>query len=93
MLCLSEGTEYNMSVDIEFNEAAFRHDLSKENIRCALNRPEYEGPLDNDENRYIVIGFDPVGNLLEIFYNEIDEHTINVFHAMKCRSIFFHLLD
>jgi hypothetical protein len=25
-------------------------------------------------------------NPLEILYNEIDEYTVNVFHAMKCRK-------
>jgi hypothetical protein len=58
-----------------------------------LSRPEYEGPIDDDENRYIAIGFDTSGVLLEVLYNEIDECTVNVFHAMKCRNIFFDLLD
>jgi hypothetical protein len=25
-------------------------------------------------------------------YNVIDEQTVNVFHAMKCRNIYYHLL-
>jgi hypothetical protein len=25
--------------------------------------------------------------VLEVLYNIIDEHTINVFHAMKCRKV------
>lgn len=82
-----------MGEGIEFNEAAFRHNITEENIRHVLNYPEYEGPLDDDENKYIVIGFDKSGNLLEILYNYIDDETINVFHAMRCRNIFFHLLD
>jgi hypothetical protein len=82
-----------MFANIEFNQAAFRHGVTEENIRCALSRPEYEGPLDDDANRYIVIGFDTAGNLLEVLYNEIDEHTVNVFHAMRCRNTFFHLLQ
>jgi uncharacterized DUF497 family protein len=82
-----------MDEDIEFNQSAFKHGIKEENIRCALNRPRYEGPLEGDEERYIVVGFDNSGNLLEIFYNIIDDKTINVFHAMKCRSIFFHLMD
>jgi hypothetical protein len=52
-----------------------------------------EGPVEDDENQYIVLGFDNSGNLLEIMYNRTDEETVNVFHAMKCRSIFFPLLD
>ena len=31
--------------------------------------------------------------VLEIMYNEIDGHTVNVFHAMPCRSIYYHLLN
>jgi hypothetical protein len=82
-----------MFSNVEFNKAAFRHGITEENIRCALSRPEYEGPIDDDENRYIAIGFDTSGVLLEVLYNEIDKYTINVFHAMKCRNIFFDLLD
>ncbi|MCL1812317.1 MAG: hypothetical protein FWG29_02205 [Treponema sp.] len=82
-----------MDEGIEFNESAFRHGITKENIRHALKYPEYEGPLDDDANKYIVIGFDKTGNLLEILYNRIDDVTINVFHAMKFRNIFLYLLD
>jgi len=82
-----------MGDGIEFNEAVFKHDITEENIRHVLNYPEYEGPLDDDENKHIVIGFDRSGNLLEILYNIMDDGTINVFHAMKCRNIFHHLLD
>ena len=82
-----------MGKNIEFNHAAFKHGFTEERIRYVLNHPRYEGPLEGDENRYIVLGFDNSGCLLEIFYNNIDEEAINVFHAMKCRSIFYPLLD
>ena len=82
-----------MGDGIEFNPAAFRHGVSEANIRYVLNYPQYEGPLEDDENKYIVLGFDSSGNLLEILYNRIDDETINVFHAMNCRRIFLHLLD
>jgi hypothetical protein len=35
-----------------------------------------------------VVGFDVAGNPLEVMYNQIDDETINVFHAMKCRKSF-----
>jgi hypothetical protein len=38
------------------------------------------------------IGFDQAGVLLEILYNEVDEQTVNVFHAMKCQSIYYGLI-
>lgn len=93
-IALSLDILYTYSMlDIEFNEAAFKHDVTENKIRYVLNHPRYEGPLENDEEKYIVLGFDNTGTLLEILYNIIDEETINVFHAMKCRSVFFHLLD
>ena len=61
-----------MDDGIEFNEAAFRHGIPKESIRHALKYPEYEGPLDDDADKYIVIGFDKSGKLLEILYNRIN---------------------
>jgi hypothetical protein len=73
--------------------SSFKQGVSSENIRRALASPEYEGPLEDDGSRRIVLGFDHNGNLLEIFYNQLDERTAKVFHAMKCRSIFYHLLN
>jgi len=57
--------------------------------------PCYDGLIENNDsknNRYIRLGFDKSGNLLEIMYNEYDTH-VCIFHAMKCRSIFFSLLE
>jgi len=82
-----------MSKSVEFNDAAFKHGISEERIRYALNRPQYEGSLEDDVNKYIVLGFDNSGNLLEIMYNDIEGNGISIFHAMKCRSIFFPLMD
>jgi len=45
------------------------------------------------EDKYLLIGFDRAGNLLEILYNEIDEEWINVFHAMPCRNKYLPLLE
>ena len=79
---------------ITFNQSAFRHGIARENIRYVVNHPRYEGPLEDDlENKYIIVGFDQKGTLLEILYNRIDGETVNVFHAMKCRNIFLPLLD
>ena len=87
---------YNQKMDvlIEFNQAAFTHDVKEEDIRFAFDRAQYDGSIDEDEsdNKYLVIGFDRNANPLEIMYNVIDENTINVFHAMKCRKNFLHLI-
>jgi hypothetical protein len=78
---------------VEFNPAAFRHDISESDILRAINMFLYEDPLEEFENKYLVIGFDTKGRLLEIMYNIIDEESINVFHAMPCRREFYSLLQ
>jgi hypothetical protein len=82
-----------MGSGVIFNRSAFKHGVSEASIRHALSYPRYEGPLEDDEGKYIVLGFDTAGNLLEILYNRADDDEINVFHAMKCRSIYFPLLN
>ena len=73
---------------IEFNDAAFKHGITKANIRYALWHPLHEQLLENYVNKWLLIGYDAAGNLIEIAYNIIDDDTINVFHAMPCRKKF-----
>jgi hypothetical protein len=63
-------------------------------IRFAISTARYDAKIDEDEfdNKHLIIGFDRNVNLLEIMYNVIDEDTINVFHAMKCRKTFLPLI-
>ena len=81
-----------MEVNVEFNEAAFRHNISREDILHAFQHYIYDGPLEALEDKYIRLGVNRAGNLLELMYNEVDDHTDIIFHAMRCRSIYFHLL-
>jgi hypothetical protein len=59
-----------------------------------LTTAKYDGWFNerDQKDQYLLIGFDLKGNPLEIMYNIIDNETISVFHAMPCRSIFYHLL-
>jgi len=82
-----------MEIFIEFNESAFRHGISKEDISYALVNWKYDDTDKDDPDKHLLIGFDRNANLLEIMYNVIDEHSINVFHAMKCQSKYYHLLQ
>jgi hypothetical protein len=52
---------------MEFKQSAFRHGVSEAEIRYAFNNPCYDGPIEDTEggNRYIRLGFDMNGNLLE----------------------------
>jgi uncharacterized DUF497 family protein len=88
-----------MDVVIEFNASAFKHQVSENDIRWAFDTARYDGLFydskrhDNDRDKYLLIGFDKNGNLLEILYNVIDDKTISVFHAMKCRNMYLYLLQ
>ena len=87
----------NMGLIIDINPAAFDHGASEADIRKAFDTAIYDGfldePNDNDaRDKYLLIGFDCNANPLEILYNFIAEYHVNVFHAMSCRSIYYHLL-
>jgi len=85
-----------MELSIEFNLSAFKHNVSETDIRWAFDTARYDGWFNGGEgqtkDQYLLIGFDRSGNPLEILYNFIDDATINVFHAMRCRNMYFHLL-
>ena len=83
-----------MDVSIEFNQEAFSHNVTEEDIRFEFDTARYDGSIDEDEtdNKHLVIGFDRNVNPIEVMYNVIDENTINVFHAMRCRKNFLHLI-
>ncbi|MDR1422871.1 MAG: hypothetical protein LBI64_08435 [Coriobacteriales bacterium] len=73
-------------LEVLFNDAAFRHGIDEADMRTALGSYLLDTALANEDNKYLLIGFDKNGNLIELMYNMIDEHSINVFHAMKCRK-------
>ena len=77
---------------IEFNKAAFKHGVTEANIHYALSHPLHEQLLEAYINKWLVIGYDIAGNLLEVVYNIINDETINVFHAMPCRKKFTNML-
>jgi uncharacterized DUF497 family protein len=82
-----------MGPEIVFVPSAFKHEVSEENIRGVLLNHLADGIIEeDDETKYLSIGFDKSGNLLEIMYNFIDKQTIKVFHAMKCRKQFYEKL-
>jgi hypothetical protein len=76
----------SMELEIEFNQSAFKHGVSKADIRWAFKTFVFEEPMNGEVNKYLLIGFDRAGNPLEILFNQIDAETVNVFHAMRCRK-------
>jgi len=51
-----------MDVIVEFNKAAFRHKISKEDILNALKTKIYAAAIEWYPEKYLVIGFDRTGN-------------------------------
>jgi hypothetical protein len=81
-----------MAANITFNPAAFKHGVTEADIRRAINVYIYEDPLEDYENKYLLLGYDTKGTLLEIMYNIIEGEKMNVFHAMPCRRAFYALV-
>jgi len=81
-----------MDVIVEFNESAFRHGISKEDILCAYKNRIFDASVNELPEKYGVIGFDRAGVPLEIMYNPIDDNTISIFHAMRVRKSFIKML-
>jgi hypothetical protein len=49
--------------------------------------------MEGFDNKYLVVGFDMNGNLIEVMYNLVDEDIANIFHAMKCRREFLKMVQ
>jgi len=72
--------------DIICIPSAFKHGVSEADIRWAFKTVKYDSPLEGDEEKRLLIGFNTSANPLEILYNELDDGTACVFHAMPCRN-------
>ena len=69
---------------IKYHEAAFAHNIAEADIEWALKTQFFEKPAA--DGSYLVIGFNRVGNTLEVVYRELDDGSLFVFHAMPCRQ-------
>ena len=85
--------EQGNKLDIEFNPSAFKHSITEDDIRFAFDNKLFDHPVVLHEEKNLLIGLDRRLNPIEILYNEIDEHTVNVFHAMKCRKAWRNLAN
>ncbi len=86
---MGEGRKLN----VECNPSAFKHGVTEEDIRFAFDNKLFDHPVTHHEEKNLLIGFDRQLNPLEILYNEIDDNTVNVFHAMKCRKAWRNFVD
>ena len=83
-----------MDIVVKFSQSAFKHKVTEADIRLAFDNVLYDERLDDSDDlneldaRYLLIGFDRNANPIEILYNIVDENTLKVFHAMKCRNVY-----
>jgi hypothetical protein len=82
-----------MEVIVKCVPSAFKHGISESNIKYAILNWQYDDVFEDDAEKHLLLGFDDNANLLEILYNVIDENSVRVFHAMKCRDAFLPLLN
>jgi hypothetical protein len=69
-----------------FNPSAFKHDVTEKDIEAAMATSLFDELILGYDNKYLLIGFNTSGKLLEIMYNLVDEDIANIFHAMNCRN-------
>ena len=81
-----------MNIKIIFKKSAFKHGVTEADIRWAFNTAKYDNLIEGFDNKYLLIGFNTKGNLIEIIYNELGDNTASVFHAMGCRNELLALL-
>jgi len=75
-------------LEIIFRQSAFKHGVTEADIRWALKTVEFDELIHGFENKYRLLGFNTKGNLIEVLYNLINDHRINVFHAFPCSDAF-----
>jgi hypothetical protein len=78
---------------INFNHAAFKHGVTEADILCAFETSIFEDPVEEADNKFLLIGFNSKANPIEVMYNRIDQDRINIFHAMPLRTLFEALLE
>jgi len=59
-----------MEPDIVFKLSAFKHSVTEADIYWAFSTARYDLPVEDDEDKRLLIGFGCAGNPLEIMYNE-----------------------
>jgi len=82
-----------MVPEIIFVPSAFKHGVMKEDIFRAFETFIYEDPLEDIDNKYLLLGFNRNGNLIEVMYNKIRGDAVKVFHAMPCRKAFREMIE
>jgi len=80
-------------MDIVILDSAYKHDVTKESIIFCLLHLHNDVVIDDVLSKRLFVGFDHIGNALEIIaINDDEQDRLVVIHAMKLRKQFYHLL-
>lgn len=75
-------------------DSAYKHGISTERIYSCLLNFRNNMALDDSPPKYLFVGFDHLGNALEIIaVEDIEYDRMVVIHAMKLRKQFYYLLE
>jgi uncharacterized DUF497 family protein len=78
---------------VEIHDSARRHGVVEEDINHAVDHAVAIEDAGEDPDRWLVIGPDRAGNLLEVVVITTVEDTRLAIHAMRMRDKFRRLLD
>jgi len=83
-----------MSDDLEiiFKQSAFKHGATEADIRWAFSTVDSDELMIGFENKYRLRGFNTKGNMIEVLYNLVNDHRVNVFHAFPCSDAYLKTL-
>lgn len=73
----------------------FKRDrLTEAGVLCAVEQPAYRAALDDEDDprRWLLLGFDDAGRMLELVVLVFDSGNWLVIHAMKARAQYRELL-
>ncbi|MDR0719670.1 MAG: hypothetical protein LBF78_08545 [Treponema sp.] len=75
-------------------DSAYKHGVSRQSIYSCLFNFRSDLVLDDPPPKRLFVGFDHLGNALEIIaIEDIECDCLVVIHAMKLRKQFYHLLE
>jgi hypothetical protein len=78
---------------VEINDSAHRHDVSEEDMLHAVEHSLVVDDLGEDPDRWLVLGPDTAGNLLELVVLVSIEGDEIIIHAMPMRPKYRRLLE
>lgn len=74
-------------------QSALKHGIREDDAIAAASWPLIAAPLDDeDPQRFLRVGFDTQGLLLEVVVAVWDDGTEELIHAMKCRPKYLGML-